>query len=292
VRTLNRRKRREEEHEDEERWLITYADMITLLLAVFIVLYSFSVVDLKKFEAVAGALGDQFNGPTAGGGVLAGGSSLLSGGGAIGVNRAALVSQINKAIKDELPDRVRRNVSLSYRDGVVTVSVKADAITFPVGVARLTDEVRQILDVLGPSLCEADAPLLIEGHTCDLPISTVDFPSNWELSAQRATNVMVYMIRNCGISPDRICAVGYADTRPLKPNDSEASRARNRRVDIVVEPQTGDAGDQSRSSGASRLQGGQVIDRTQPVRLMPAVDLRARYYQHTGRRTVDAPATD
>jgi chemotaxis protein MotB len=283
--TLSRRARHDEEHGHDERWLITYADMITLLLAVFIVLYSFSVLDLKKFETVASALGDVFHGP-AGGGVLGGSDGILAGGGGIGGNRAALINDIRGAIDGRLSDQLRESITITHRDGVVTVSLRADALTFPAGRADLTEETREILDALGPSLRESHAPVLVEGHTCDLPINTARFPSNWELSAARASGVMVHLIRTCGIEPDHISAVGYADTRPVAPNDSEEGRMRNRRVDIVVlradEPQRPlDPAGTSEDDGSLRLR---------PVRIMPEIDLRARYYDHTGRRSVDAPA--
>jgi chemotaxis protein MotB len=266
--------------------------MITLLLAVFIVLYSFSVVDLKKFEEVAGALGDQFHGSIGGAGMLTGGKSILPGGAGITANPAALVNDIKRTMERELPEKLRRHLSVTCRGGKVTISMKTDTITFPLGQAALTPGVRQILDALGPSLRDTMAPLRVEGHTCNLPIDTASFPSNWELSAQRATNVMVYLIRQREIEPGRICAAGYADTRPLAPNDTAEGRRRNRRVDIVV---LSGPGDHRTSAGAAVQANGGDADggpRLSPVRLIPTIDLRDRYYQHTGRRTPDTPASD
>jgi chemotaxis protein MotB len=288
---VSRRERHDEEHNDQERWLITYADMITLLLAVFIVLYSFSVLDLKKFETVAGALGSQFHG-AAGPGMLVGGDGVLSGGHSVAGNRAALFNDIRSMIEGKLPERLKESVGISHRDGVVTISVRADALTFPVGRAALTGEVRQILDAVGPSLRDAASTLLIEGHTCDLPINTTRYPSNWELSAQRATNVMVYLIRACGIDPDHISAVGYADSRPVAGNGSETDRVRNRRVDIVVLAESAQLHDATRANTEAVDAGARDSVRLGPVRIAPIIDLPARYYQHTGRRSVDTPALD
>lgn len=287
---LSRRERHEEEHGHDERWLITYADMITLLLAVFIVLYSFSVVDLKKFETVAGALGDQFHG-SSGSGLLGGGDGILSGGGGIAGNRASLINEMKGEIDRHLPERLKESITITHRDGVVTVSMKADALTFPVGEARLTEDVRRMLDALGPSLRASRAPLLVEGHTCDLPISTARFPSNWELSAERAMNVMVHLIRTCGIDPDHLSAVGYADLRPLVPNDDEQNRSRNRRVDVVVLTEKGRPFAPPRrddATGEARPGHGLPL---RPIRLLPALDLPARYYEHTGRLSVDTPTS-
>ncbi|MFW5866283.1 MAG: OmpA/MotB family protein [Armatimonadota bacterium] len=288
--TLSRRERHEEEHGHDERWLITYADMITLLLAVFIVLYSFSVLDLRKFETVASALGNQFHGSSAAAALPGGGDGILSGGSGIACNRAALVSDIKSSIERNLPERLTDSVTITLRGDVVTVSVKADSLTFPVGEARLTEELRQILDVLGPSLSGSPTPLLVAGHTCDLPINTGRFPSNWELSAQRATNVMVHLIRHCGINPDDVASVGYADTRPMAANDSEANRVRNRRVDIIVLSAGGQPAEGTMDSADAAPADDDL--RLRPVRIRPTIDLRARYYQHTGRRSVDAPASE
>jgi hypothetical protein len=175
---------------------------------------------------------------------------------------------------------------------MVTISLRTNSVTFRLGEAWLTEEVRRILAVLGPSLRESRASLLIEGHTCDLPINTARFPSNWELSAQRATNVMVYLIRNCEISADHICAVGYADTRPLAPNGSASGRMRNRRVDIVVLSEEDAPRRRAAAEETSLKTEGHESVKLPPVQLMRPIDLRARYHQHTGRRAVDTPATD
>jgi len=292
---LSKRRRREaEEHENHERWLITYADMITLLMAFFIMMYSMSVVDLKKFGQLSEAARQVFGGDGgAGGGAeevgvgpLGGGQGIVDGAGTLARNRASLVNEVKRALNASLPEPLRAEVAVTHSGGSVTISMKADTITFPVGGAELTDEVRQILNALAPTLRDSLAPLLIEGHTCDLPIDTPRYPSNWELSAQRATNVMVYLIRCGGISPDLISAVGYADTHPLAPNASEAARQRNRRVDIVMPGDEGPA--RTTAEGSEPGSVGRV--RRGPVKLAPAIDLRARYYQHTGRRSVDAPA--
>lgn len=242
--TVSERRRRDDSgEENEERWLVTYADMITLLMAFFIMMYAMSVVDLKKFEQLADAMGHVF-GAKAGGAVergtgsevLEGGQGLLSGSRSLVGNSSTLVNRVNRAIDRSLSEDLRGCVHVSQRDGLVTVSIAADGLTFERGEAKLTAEARQILDAVAPSLLETQAQVLVEGHTCDLPINTARFPSNWELSAERATNVMVYLIRRAEIWPGSVAAVAYADTRPVAPNDSEQHRARNRRVDIVVLP--------------------------------------------------------
>ena len=280
-----------EEHESTERWLITYADMITLLMAFFIMMYSMSVVDLQKFEALAHAMGTAFGAGTpegaaegpAGAGVLGRTQAALgTGGSAPIVNRATLVNAIRAEVGQSLPPRLRDSVELVHRGGTVTIRMKADSITFAAGQATLTEDARRILEAVGPALHQAGAPILVEGHTCDLPISTGQFPSNWELSAQRAGYVMAHLVRRGAVPPERISAAGFADTRPLAPNTSEANRRRNRRVDIVV-----CTGDQFRPAvaGASEIPTPEPSDTIalDAIDLCPPVDLTARYRERTGR---------
>jgi len=288
----------EEEHEDAERWLITYADMITLLMAFFIMMYSMSVVDLQKFEALAHAMGNAFGAGApegagerpAGAGVLGRTQAALGSGGAAPIaNRATLVNAIRAEVGQSLPPRLRDSVEVLHCGGAVTIRMKADSITFAAGEAALTADARRILDALGPALGRAGAPVVVEGHTCDLPISTGRFPSNWELSAQRAGYVMAHLVRRGAVPPEMISAAGFADTRPLAPNTSEANRRRNRRVDIVV-----GTGDGLRPAAAS-ASAGPALDphgtiTLDPVDLFPAIDLPTRHRERTGRGPDEPPA--
>jgi len=289
-----RRPSGEEQDDSLERWLITYADMITLLMAFFIMMYAMSVVDLQKFEALSHAMGHVFGGEAQSGfgeaasqDLLEDGQSVMSGIGAALGNQASLVNEIRRSIRENLPQPLRDNVEVVHTGGEVTIRMKADEITFPAGEAELTRQSRRILEVIGPSL--SGSQVLVQGHTCDLPISTVRFPSNWELSAQRAANVMVYLVRHAGLEPDRISAAGFADTRPLVANTGEANRARNRRVDIVLLSEDQLRGSASRRAADQDAGGREGSVGLGPVRLCPPIDLQSRYYQHTGRRGVDTP---
>ncbi len=287
----------EGEEQDLERWLITYADMITLLMAFFIMMYAMSVIDLRKFEALAHSMGAAFGGAaaetetsrsTGGEGLLGGGEALLSGSTARVGNSATLVNRIRADVRSRLPERLRDSVEITHCGGVVTVRIRADSVTFGAGQAALTADARRILDAVGPALRDAGSALRVEGHTCDLPISTARFPSNWELSAQRAANVMAYLIRCCGIPPAKITAAGFAHTRPLVPNRDETSRARNRRVDILIAgppaPQLTDTHDHRvrrrdhEPSGTASL----TIN-LEPIRLAPPIDLWARHQRERQR---------
>jgi len=275
-----------EEPANAERWLITYADMITLLMAFFIMMYSMSVVDLQKFEALAHAMGNAFGAGSpqavaaraAGAGILGQGRAAATrGGGALrelGGNRATLVNSLRRELSRDLPERLGDAVQVIHSGGTVTVRLRADAVIFAAGSARLTEGARRILDAIGPALHDAGAPLRVEGHTCDLPVRTERFPSNWELSAQRAANVMAYLVRTAGVPAEEISAAGFADTHPLVPNVNEAARRRNRRVDIVIGEVLDDA---ELGADVEDPAAGRATIHLPPIRLCPPIDLAARH---------------
>jgi chemotaxis protein MotB len=108
-------------------------------------------------------------------------------------------------------------------------------LLFDLGSADIKPYGVEVLLKLGKLLAELDNDIMIQGHTCDLPINTREFPSNWELSTRRATNVTKFFIEKCGLKPEKLGATGFAEFKPLKPNDSEANRQQNRRIDIVID---------------------------------------------------------
>jgi chemotaxis protein MotB len=222
------------------RWLLTYADMITLLMAFFIMMYSMSVLNMQKFRAVAFSIRSGFGGP------LEGGPGMLSfpqrkdsitpnlndiaessGLGAI----PGVAKEISEYIKEQGLAAV---VRMRVEERGLVVSLVTDEVLFNIGRAELRPKAKRILAKVAEVVRDIPNDIAVEGHTCDLPISTAQFPSNWELSTARATTVVRYLIEESGLSPRRVSAAGYADSRPLVPNDSEAHRMLNRRVDIVV----------------------------------------------------------
>jgi len=273
--------------------------MITLLMAFFVMMYSMSVVDLKRFDDLAFSMSHVFGGLDAHAGeVVAADTGLLEGGRALvaGESRrnvdesGALTNLIQRRMKQSLPAELRDTLELTRSAQRITISMQASAVTFPVGQATLTPQARQILTQLGAVLSQVEAPMLIEGHTCDLPINTQQFPSNWELSAARANAVMVFLVRQCHIAPERIAAVGYAATRPRVPNTSEANRRRNRRVDIVILPD-----EQTRLRHMLGLdrpdhqpapdEGRSILPR--PVQVMPPMALAAEYHARQAAKASD-----
>jgi len=226
-----RRKRDYEDNENLDRWLLTYADLITLLLAFFIVMYSISQVDSKKFGRVTSALTSVFKGPELKPTSAKHLSSelivnkLLKNG-----NLGVLEEQIRK-ISIQLDLKTQLNTEIQTRGLVIHISESA---FFDPGKAELKPEARTILDLISVQLLKIPNYIRVEGHTDNIPINTERYPSNWELSASRAAACLRYLIDKLNFPPERISAVGYAEYRPIALNDTPENRAKNRRVDIVI----------------------------------------------------------
>jgi chemotaxis protein MotB len=248
------------EHEDNERWLLTYADMITLLMALFMVLFSISSVNTSKFHYLQKSLKVAFSGH-----VLTGGSSILQTGAAATPTRSltptlaaranaaqmtALKSDLNAAQVEQeklqaLAHRINAYASahgLAHqvsaqvdRRGLV-VTVLTDKLLFASGRAALRSSGLGLLGSIS-RLLELDTehhPIVVEGYTDNQPIDTAQFPSNWELSTDRATTVVRYL-QSRGLPENRLSAAGYADQFPVASNATPSGRARNRRVEIVLQ---------------------------------------------------------
>lgn len=239
-----KRHKREVQEANRERWLITYADLITLLLIFFIVLYTFSNIDAKKFAAIAESLSRALGGGT--GMVLEGAGPSVISGAPVSEDRIEPKFTLSSETEEmqlrkikELIEKYARQQGLAGRmtarieERGVVVSIQNTAL-FPLGSAELTPQAREIVRKVGQILITTDNYIRVEGHTCDLPISTARFPSNWELSVARATSVVRELLRSVNFPPERLSASGYGEYRPIVPNDSEANRQQNRRVDFVV----------------------------------------------------------
>ena len=209
---------------EEESWLLTYLDVMTLLLVMMVVMLAFA----KPASEDAGQ-GDGSGGPAA--------------------PRAQaplnLRPQLNQLVapreKDPLAglplDQLGEGVEVLVNDGVVSFRISSEML-FPSGQADLIGPGAQMLATLVPVLnAMPNQRIVVEGHTDDVPIQNERYPSNWELSGGRAGSVVRQLI-DLGVAPQRIRATGFADTRPLQPNDSEANRAANRRVELVLETVT------------------------------------------------------
>lgn len=245
---MARKKRAEVEKENNERWLLTYSDLITLLMIFFVVLYAMSNVDAQKFRAVADSLNKALGGgrPSAleindkpGGPQIIGDSTpSYSSDSANDKQNFNLEQTSIKEIKEKLDEYAAENdiqsklVSSIEERGLV-VSIK-DTLLFDSGSPEITVKAHGILEIISKVLLDMPNYIKIEGHTDNVPISTQQFLSNWELSVLRATNVLQIMTGEGHISPYRLSATGYGEYRPVAANTDETGRARNRRVDLVI----------------------------------------------------------
>ena len=265
------KKHEEEEHENHERWLVSYADMVTLLMCLFIVLFAISQVDKAKFAQLSAGLSASFGAPiTALPGVAPEASVLdalpaavdVAAGIAPGqeasreeidaaaeqaaVERAARVAVEAQGAYDNL-DEIRRKIQAALdaagysgaarfeidERGLVA-HIVADQVLFDAERAELRPEGAVILDAIAPTLGALPNQLAVEGHANHLPVTAGGpWPSNWELSAFRATTVVRYLAGD-GIAQQRMSANGYSSTRPLVPETDPNAITVNRRVDIVV----------------------------------------------------------
>ncbi len=226
---MRRTRKKFEGHENLERWLLTYADLITLLLAFFIVMYSMSQVDAKKFGKMAEALN----------GVLKGGENLVKSDydnskTGHGLLKLGSLNMIQKQIEERFKEAGKeKEMKAEVTERGLVVHIMESAL-FKEASANLESRAMATLDLIADKLSNLPNHVRIEGHTDDRPINTMQYPSNWELSSSRATAVVRYLISSGAVAPDRISALGYGEYRPVKPNTSIENRAQNRRVDIVV----------------------------------------------------------
>lgn len=212
------------------RWLLTYADMITLLLAFFIILYASSQVDGKKYAELASSIRTAFGAPLPPRPIVrvgGGGDKLLPIPDVVGVLVQKLTGLLEKEIKEGAVDiqKTEKGIVLRFRE----------AVFFGLGRASLSGEAKDILDKMTPPLLDVPNAIEVEGHTDNLPIRSPIFPSNWELSVGRATAVIRYLVEIHRFPPSRLAARGMADNRPLVPNDGTRGNPRNRRVELHIE---------------------------------------------------------
>lgn len=236
---------RKKEHEKEpnhERWLLTYSDLITLLMIFFIVMYSMSSVDQSKYKQLAQGLNKAMGG--------GGGASIIgTDSGAISLDKewkpseTSIVSEETSMedAKGQLEKYVKENglsesVGISIENRGLVVSFK-DSLFFDLGKAAVkpqyTDTLLQVAKTLNLPGIQGNY-VRVEGHTDNQPMKNWEFQSNWELSTKRATNVLQLLISQGGVAPQRIEAVGLGEYRNIASNDTPQGQAQNRRVDIII----------------------------------------------------------
>ena len=246
------------EHPNHERWLISYADFITLLFAFFVVMFAASNSDQKKAGQIAKAVQVAFKEmavfspagkvvPLYDSGGLPNDSNNVIGSTHSGFDATQLVSsakegeggkakitrlqaQLETVLKNEI---LNRSIHLSEDSRGLTVSL-TEAGFFESGSAVMNAQALAAVQSIATTLQPLTNSIRVEGHTDNTPIQTAQFPSNWELSTARATFLLHYLISNGKTSPQRLSAVGYGEYHPIAPNETAEGRAANRRVDVVI----------------------------------------------------------
>ena len=239
------RKKRGPKKEEEagEAWLLPYSDLMTLLLALFISLFAMSQTDQKKMADMAQAFSAAFN---------MGGPSFFDKMGPNPGRRAEMPSdedagnsayiQENQAleqVKKQMDQYIDQNelseqLSTEMTDDGLLIRIKEKAL-FPSGSAELAGQAQSIGTVVAGLLATIPERVIISGHTDNVPINSAQYPSNWELSSQRALNFMKYLLSiNSKLAPQRFSAIGYSEYRPIADNKTEEGRTKNRRVEILI----------------------------------------------------------
>ncbi len=241
------RKQRHEEPENHERWLVSYADFITLLFAFFVVMYATSNNNEDKQKKFEDSVRKNLKLAYVGQGSGEGQASPVSG-------AEAFVPELGHPIEgfpkqggaEEVQDYVGRKLNKSLegseKEGISKVHhdligariALAASTFFPVGSNKLKLSSLKTLDKVAEILKETNRKVIIEGHTDDTPIVSDKIDSNWELGSLRATSVVRYLIKYHQIDPARLAAISYADQKPLVANDTEDNRAKNRRIEILI----------------------------------------------------------
>lgn len=211
-----------------DRWLVSYADLVTLLLAFFTTLYAASNLDPSKVAPLNASLSDAFAVQAV---------PAPSDGRPAPVQvvpRQHTLDDIKLTLDRQLAEDVRNHdadVSVDPRGLVVSMP---DDAAFPVGSTDVSPAALGMIGKIAETVRSVPNPIRIEGHTDDVPIRTARYGSNWELSTARASAVVAYLIETVGVAPERLSAAGYGEFHPRVANDSPASRAKNRRIDIII----------------------------------------------------------
>jgi chemotaxis protein MotB len=257
---------------DGANWMTTYSDLVTLLLTFFVMLFSMAAIDNQKYEEVRKSLRSSFLKISGGEKLLKNEGEVifnLTDQSPPGKDQEKvenvkekteegqeksdqsqeyeeqiiekanqLIIERAEAVKKEMTEAIEKLGLSEYvsvvREQRYVVFRVSSVVLFELGKADIKDSGEEVLDRLSALLAELGSDILVQGHADDLPINTVLFPSNWELSTKRATNVVKYLVDFCNLPPEKLTATGNGEFRPIKPNDTPENRQENRRVDIVI----------------------------------------------------------
>ncbi|MBI5587511.1 MAG: OmpA family protein [Deltaproteobacteria bacterium] len=229
------RKKKPEEHENHERWLVSYADFITLLFAFFVSMYAISSVNEGKFRIMSDALAVAFN-PT-----LYTSTKMQEGPRFVKEQKSHMAQEFKdmftsnyQKLQTALKELEKeKKLTLLMDDQKITIRI-SESTLFASGTDELLPEAVPVLDEVAKVLKEMPNNVRIEGHTDNIPINTPRFPSNWDLSSLRSIRILKFFIDSHKYEPRKMSALGYGEYRPISSNDTPEGRGKNRRVDIML----------------------------------------------------------
>ena len=230
---MRSRKNKQEEHIDSHRWVVSYADFITLLFAFFVVMYAISSVNVSKYRSLSEGMKSAFNKKDQNKAAVS--TDQKANGPIKDPNNKKTNGGYNDGLDDlnkSLSELETGDFKISRQEGWIEMDIKAGSM-FANGTADLTPEALVKLMQLAAKIKDVPYPVVVEGYTDDVPIETPQFPSNWELSAARAATV-ARILNSYGISNDRLLVTGYGEQYPVADNSTEEGRSQNRRVDIII----------------------------------------------------------
>lgn len=218
------------EAEDTNFWMGTFSDLLSLLLTFFVLLFAMKSMDSGKLQEALGYFKE------GGIGALEMGqpSMTLTPPKVIKMlapmQRDISIGDLRKAIQQQ---NKLKKVGISSGERGLTLTLSSHLL-FDSGTAELRQEAQAVLDEVSEVIQASKRPVSIEGHTDDVPISSTRYPSNWDLSLSRAVHILMYLLKDGELRPERFSVAGYADTRPLVPNDRAENRVKNRRVELIL----------------------------------------------------------
>lgn len=234
---MSKRKKPEGSEVNTEAWLATYADTITLVLTFFVLLYSYSSIDAVKFKQLTTSLQSVLTGQNSTS-VLEfnynGEVPIVGPPQDLGPQQGGENQGMYSKVKNFVDTNNLKDVVEIKKDTKGIIIELKDNVLFDTAKAEIKEPSRTILDKISKLIGSFPNEIIVEGHTDNVPIHNYEFASNWELSTQRAVNVLKYFVENKGLSPKRFQAAGYGEHRPIAPNDTYANKAKNRRVNILI----------------------------------------------------------
>jgi chemotaxis protein MotB len=242
-------RKRHEDHENHERWLVSYADFITLLFAFFVVMYATSTNNVDKQKEFENSVrvnlrlnsggGEKSTGAVPDAGEIIAEHLQGTEGPQQGFPQkgksAEAADYTARYLSKQISADAQKALGMQVRHDAVGVRVSlAASAVFPEGEYKMKRSALETLNKLGDLLKQTDKKVIIEGHTDDQAMESANVPSNWELGSLRATSVVRYLIKYQNIDPKRLAAISYADQKPLVPNDTPEHRAENRRIEVLI----------------------------------------------------------